>query len=641
MPVKVSVVVAVYNPGSNIDGLVSSLDAQSLAPGEFEVVFVDDGSTDGTRERLVEMARNRTNVTVTTIPNSGWPGRPRNVGTDLAHGEYVFYADHDDEFFPEALERMYAMAVAEGSDIVYGKIVRSGRSTPYWSLARGNRANADVMLAVSSRTVHKLYRREFLREHQIRFPEGRVRLEDHNFMAQAIPRAKVISVLADYPCYRWIHRSDGTNSSDAAVDRRAYWGYYAGVLRTMEAASGPGPLLDATRVMAIIQAFSRIPPKSYLQMSPSEQATTFDSLHELVLEQLPPELDERVPVLKRIQVQALRSGDQTRFEQLQRSRTKMRIGLGNAQIALEGGRVLVGVDASVTNTRGDPLAMDRLGPELILPAELGAPKRGRAAPLVLTTTERGTGEITIRHRQIGIEWPVESIAHLKAFPTDDKATLAVHVDGILDPVRSIFGRELEAGIWDVLVRVQFLGESYVRRVPVDAETPLPRETQRIADRQVLVYRVQSGSLALKISGAGLAKVGAVLTAHWEDDHLAVALDVPASGPDTQLLVRRRHVDGEQLVAVHDGHARIVLGPSARGDIFDFWLRTPTVPDGHHDQRLAFGAAKVSQRPPYRIYDTVHGSFSVKHIEPFSPPSRQPATPAQRARRWLSQRRGSS
>src|SRR6186997_698455 len=112
---KVSVVVAVYNPGPNIDGLISSLDGQSLRSDELEVVFVDDGSTDGTHERLLELAGSRPNFVVTTIPNSGWPGRPRNVGTDLARGEYVFYADHDDELFPEALERMHDLATANGS----------------------------------------------------------------------------------------------------------------------------------------------------------------------------------------------------------------------------------------------------------------------------------------------------------------------------------------------------------------------------------------------------------------------------------------------------------------------------------------------------------------------------------------------
>lgn len=505
--VKVSVVVAVYNPGPNIEGLVSSLDAQSLGHDELEVVFVDDGSTDGTHERLIEVARTRPHVVVTTIPNSGWPGRPRNVGTDLAHGEYVFYADHDDEFFPEALERMYAMAKTNESDLVYGKVVRVGRQTPYWSLAHGNLANADIAHVVASRTVHKLYRREFLRKNQIRFPEGRVRLEDHNFMAQAIPRARVISVLADYPCYRWIHRPDGTNSSDAKVDRRTYWEYYAGVLRTMEASGGAGPLLDATRAIAMEQAFSRITPKSYVQWNPTARATTFEALHEFVLEQFPPGLDSRIPVLKRLRVQALRSGEVNAFEQLQLRRTQISFAVRCSQVHWDSGRLLVGVDASMVSADGDPLAMDRIGDDVALPAELGAPTGAGAAPCVLSSTERGTGEITVRHRSSGVEWPVDSLGDSKTPQADGEATLRVHVDGAVDPENGFFGHALETGIWDVLARVQFLGEGQLRKVPLDSLTPLPRGSQQIGGHEVLVYCTKSGTLALKISAP--APIGTV------------------------------------------------------------------------------------------------------------------------------------
>jgi poly(ribitol-phosphate) beta-N-acetylglucosaminyltransferase len=85
--VKVSVVVPVYNPGANIDDLLRSLAAQSLPADEYEAIFVDDGSTDGTGARLDALAAEQPNVRVEHIPNSGWPGRPRNVGTDLARGD--------------------------------------------------------------------------------------------------------------------------------------------------------------------------------------------------------------------------------------------------------------------------------------------------------------------------------------------------------------------------------------------------------------------------------------------------------------------------------------------------------------------------------------------------------------------------
>ncbi len=119
MPVKVSVVVATYNSPPELAGLVESLDDQSLPADEYELIFVDDGSSDDTHDRLNALAAERSNMQVHRIPNSGWPGRPRNIGTRAASGEFLFFADHDDYLFPEALERMYAFAVENDLDVVH------------------------------------------------------------------------------------------------------------------------------------------------------------------------------------------------------------------------------------------------------------------------------------------------------------------------------------------------------------------------------------------------------------------------------------------------------------------------------------------------------------------------------------------
>ncbi|MEA2289920.1 MAG: poly(ribitol-phosphate) beta-N-acetylglucosaminyltransferase, partial [Solirubrobacteraceae bacterium] len=96
MAVKVSVVVPVYNPGPHIDDCIASVLRQSLPASEYEAIFVDDGSTDGTGERLDEIAAEHPHLRVIHIENSGWPGRPRNVGVEAARGEYVYFVDNDD-----------------------------------------------------------------------------------------------------------------------------------------------------------------------------------------------------------------------------------------------------------------------------------------------------------------------------------------------------------------------------------------------------------------------------------------------------------------------------------------------------------------------------------------------------------------
>src|SRR3954451_21788786 len=84
----------------------------------FEVIAVDGGSTDGSGALLDDYAAAHTHVRVIPMQNSGWPGRPRNAGTDAARGDYLFYLDADDMLAPEALRRMLAFADEHGSDIV-------------------------------------------------------------------------------------------------------------------------------------------------------------------------------------------------------------------------------------------------------------------------------------------------------------------------------------------------------------------------------------------------------------------------------------------------------------------------------------------------------------------------------------------
>jgi glycosyltransferase involved in cell wall biosynthesis len=97
----VSVVIPAYNASTYLGAALQSVASQDYRP--LEVILVDDGSTDNTRE-VVESFR-LDGLYYIQIPNSGGPARPRNTGIQSARGKYIFLFDSDDTMLPEKISR--------------------------------------------------------------------------------------------------------------------------------------------------------------------------------------------------------------------------------------------------------------------------------------------------------------------------------------------------------------------------------------------------------------------------------------------------------------------------------------------------------------------------------------------------------
>ena len=134
---------------------------------------------------------------------------------------------------------MHAMAARDDADIVIGKVVGHGKSVPR-NLFRRNRTGVDLQweALVWLLTPHKLFRRAFLDAHDLRFPEGRRRLEDHVFVMRAYFLEPRISVLADYPCYHWVLRDRDMNASWGHLDPQSYFAFMREVLDVVDANTG-------------------------------------------------------------------------------------------------------------------------------------------------------------------------------------------------------------------------------------------------------------------------------------------------------------------------------------------------------------------------------------------------------------------
>jgi glycosyltransferase involved in cell wall biosynthesis len=306
--VRVSVIVAVFNPGPGFDDLVRSLDRQSLGTDAFEVLLCDDGSDEGTRQRLAEVAASRPHVRVLSLPHTGWPGTPRNHGIDAARGEFVFFADHDDRLFDGALEHLCDYAERHSSDVVIGRVVGIGRKIPRRIFRRDVPSAAlgeDPLLELL--TPHKLFRTAFLRRHGIRFPDGRVRLEDHLFVMRAYFEASTISILASEPCYAWVKNDKSASSS--RIDPTTYFPHLEAVIDLVEANTAPGALRDELlRHWYRAKILNRLAGKRLVRYPEKYRAAFLDVVTPLARDRFGPGVESGLPFPLRIRSALLRAG---------------------------------------------------------------------------------------------------------------------------------------------------------------------------------------------------------------------------------------------------------------------------------------------------------------------------------------------
>lgn len=110
----ISVIVPVYNGEQYLHNCIESIEAQSYEP--IEIIIVNDGSTDGTLELCVKLAKKYPNLRYITTDDLG-VSVSRNNGIALAKGEYLTFVDADDRIHPQMLQRLYEAITETESDI--------------------------------------------------------------------------------------------------------------------------------------------------------------------------------------------------------------------------------------------------------------------------------------------------------------------------------------------------------------------------------------------------------------------------------------------------------------------------------------------------------------------------------------------
>ena len=212
--IRFSFILPCYNIGRYIGGGLDSIYAQDMPETDFEVICVNDCSTDNTREVILSYAAKHPNLTLIDHSENLTAGGARNTGIQASKGEYIWFVDPDDAIKPDSLQELYAKAQETGVDILFFnyddadenlKVLREDKTYPDSDVCRGQEFVLKYFkdrFATFGIIWREIYRAGFLRETGIQYPIMR-KAQDVVFLWKVMLRAeRVCSVSKAYYTYR-------------------------------------------------------------------------------------------------------------------------------------------------------------------------------------------------------------------------------------------------------------------------------------------------------------------------------------------------------------------------------------------------------------------------------------------------------
>ena len=217
-----SIVSPIYNVKRFVRRGVDIVLSQSYA--DFELILVDDGSSDGSGELCDECARRWPRVRVVHQANAG-AGPARNAGIETARGEYVMFFDIDDSLRPGALELLHREIVARRPDLLMFGYRETDASTGVWHDFRFEPAVFETNEAMKKKwgwemsgakfsngfVWNKVYRRAFLEENHLKFEALRIQ-QDEVFNLAVYPKAERTVAIGDILYDYYVYESGNTRS---------------------------------------------------------------------------------------------------------------------------------------------------------------------------------------------------------------------------------------------------------------------------------------------------------------------------------------------------------------------------------------------------------------------------------------------
>lgn len=196
--IKFSIIIAAYNIEDYIEKSIKSVLSQTFK--DYELIVVDDNSTDSTREKIEKFGND---IVFVKHEKNKFLGGTRNTGIEISKGKYILFLDGDDFLNNDnVLEKLNNLIGNQTVDVVYMGFEMIGKKTGT-IIPSSENCSKEFRIAGDRYTNawSKCWRRDFLLENSLRFPDNRY-YEDVLFVYNAIMKSSNF-LIADFPVHTY------------------------------------------------------------------------------------------------------------------------------------------------------------------------------------------------------------------------------------------------------------------------------------------------------------------------------------------------------------------------------------------------------------------------------------------------------
>lgn len=210
-----SIIVPVYNAEKYLEKCLKSIVKQ--LNNNIELILINDGSKDNSGEICKRYSLNNSNIIYIEKKNEGC-SKTRNLGIDLAHGNYIWFIDSDDFIEKNSIERIL-IELKEKMDVLIFGYKRVEKNKSWESIPKKIDNNLDIykQKEIFNSPCNKIYKKSLIKEHDIFFPEDSHMGEDMVFNFKYFSFCKNIKILEE-TFYNYLETGGVTSSLSKKIE---------------------------------------------------------------------------------------------------------------------------------------------------------------------------------------------------------------------------------------------------------------------------------------------------------------------------------------------------------------------------------------------------------------------------------------